>query len=177
MKPEDLKDCSDAELNLKLAELLGTADKWYILKRGLYYRPGGSGYTGRHEEAWTVSKEEAVKHEYKCGDPIEWVNIERAPIPRYASSPELCYGVEETLKAEEYSDISDHGSYYSQQMRYSCHLAAQVVNWDERVGGAVPYARLFPFMHAATRKRVIALICTLTKPNETQPTPDLASNA
>lgn len=174
MKPEDLKDCSDAELNLKLAELLGTADKWYILKRGLYYRPGGSGYTGRHEEAWTVSKEEAVKHEYKCGDPIEWVNIERAPIPRYASSPELCFAVEAALKADMCTDVTDRDSYYSQQMRYSAFLAKLIAT---DLSGAVPHARLFPFMHAEPRKRVIALICTLTKPNETQPTPDLASNA
>lgn len=166
MKPEDLKDCSDAELNLKLAELLGTADRYLIKKRNVYYRVGGGGYTCHQFNAWVQPKAEALKHEYKKGTPDEWVTIEQASVPCYAFSAALCRDVEATLKAEEHTDVTDSGSYYSQQMRYACHLAALVVNWEERVGGAVPYARLFPFMHAEPRKRVIALICTLTPHHE-----------
>lgn len=162
MTPNDLKDRSNADLNKMLAELLGTADKYFVKKRGMYYRENARGYTCHAFDAWILPKEEALKHEYKKGQPDEWVTIEQAPIPRYASNVELCWAIEATLKEEEYTDLSSHGSYYSQQMRYSCHLASLVVNWEERVGGAVPYARLFPFMHADARSRVIALICTLT---------------
>lgn len=36
---------------------------YLIVKRGLYYRPNGCGYTGRESEAWQLPLDEAKKHE------------------------------------------------------------------------------------------------------------------
>jgi len=75
MKPE--------EMDKAIAEHVGTADRWLIVKRGYYYRPNGCGYTSHEHEAWILPLVEAKKHEYLIGE--EPVTISRAPIPAYST--------------------------------------------------------------------------------------------
>lgn len=46
------------------------ADKWVLMKRGLYYRPDAKGYTGNINEAWVVTEEEANRHVYPHDEPV-----------------------------------------------------------------------------------------------------------
>lgn len=64
-----------------IAELCGTADRWVLVKHGLYYRPQAHGYTGRIEEAWILSESEVDLHVYPHGD--DPVTKHRAPLPNY----------------------------------------------------------------------------------------------
>lgn len=72
-----------AELNALFADLCGTADRWVIIKRGLYYRPNGAGYTSHISEAWIVTETEADKHVYPYDEPV---SKRRVPIIDYCGS-------------------------------------------------------------------------------------------
>ena len=48
-----------------------TAAECYVLmKRGLFYRPKGNGYTNNIDEAWLVTEAEASKHVYPHDEPV-----------------------------------------------------------------------------------------------------------
>jgi hypothetical protein len=72
---------NELEMKTAVAVACGTYDRWVIMKRGLYYRPGAMGYTSMIDEAWIVSEKEAVEHEYPHRE--DPVTKERAPIPDY----------------------------------------------------------------------------------------------
>lgn len=46
------------------------ADRWVLMKRGLYYRPNAKGYTGNLAEAWIITEAEADKHVYPHDEPV-----------------------------------------------------------------------------------------------------------
>jgi hypothetical protein len=52
------------------------AEEWLLVKRGLYYRPEGIGYTGIRDNAGRYSREEA---ESTIGPEVTMVRLEDAP--------------------------------------------------------------------------------------------------
>lgn len=86
---------TDAEINAKIAELCNQDDAWLIVKRGLFYRPNGCGYTNNIAEAWKLPREQAEKHIYLRGD--EPVTISRAPYTSYTTDLNACHEMEKTL--------------------------------------------------------------------------------
>ena len=75
-------------INQRIAELCGSGDRYYVMKRGLFYRPSARGYTSNPEEAWKVSYEVAKRHEYLVGD--ERVTVHKVPPPNYLASLDAC---------------------------------------------------------------------------------------
>jgi len=73
---------TNEEINRAVAEHVGTADQWLIVKRGYFYRPDAKGYTAHEPDAWKLPLAEAKKYEYLIGD--EPVTLSRASIPNYA---------------------------------------------------------------------------------------------
>ena len=71
------------EMDRKIAEHVGTADRWLIVKRGYFYRPEAKGYTSSKSEAWKLPLAEAKKHERLIGE--ERVTLSRASIPAYST--------------------------------------------------------------------------------------------
>lgn len=71
------------EIRVMCAEKLGISNRWVLMKRGLYYRPEGHGYTGAIEEAWIINEEEANRHVYPHDEPV---TKHPAPLPDYPGS-------------------------------------------------------------------------------------------
>lgn len=98
------------ELNIAVAELC-VEPLYLIVKRGLYYRPGGGGYTNSVAEAWKLPLHEAKEYEMYVGrDDIpecEKVTLELAPIPDFANSLDACRSFEETLTVDERKEYVD----------------------------------------------------------------------
>jgi hypothetical protein len=65
---------------IAIAKACGVKQKYFIMKRGYYYRPNGSGYTANPAEAWMVSEETARKHVYPHDEPV---TMHPAPLPDY----------------------------------------------------------------------------------------------
>ena len=84
-----------ADINREIAGLCHPDGLWLIVKRGLFYRPNGHGYTDRQSEAWKLPFEEAKKHEYPRGE--EPVTIRKAGDPNYHASLDACAQFEATL--------------------------------------------------------------------------------
>ena len=162
---KELNELSNSELDAKLSALLGI-DRWYVVKRGMFYRPNARGYTYDEREAWALPRAEALTHVYAKGGADERVTITQAPVRRYTMESEYCREVELALKPERYSDVAERGSYYSQQMRYAERLERTLritnVNLCAMSGNALAPAHLFPVITASARVRTIALISTLT---------------
>lgn len=79
--PKPIDHLTPEELRV-IAESLGIASRFVLMKRGLYYRPNGHGYTDRIEEAWILSGEEADKHVYPHDEPV---TKHLAPLPAFAT--------------------------------------------------------------------------------------------
>lgn len=75
---------SNETINAICAEAIGVADRWTVLKRGLYYRPNGNGYTSCIGEAWILTESEADKHVYPHDEPV---TKEKAPLPDFVTDP------------------------------------------------------------------------------------------
>lgn len=80
-------DAGKEQLDAMVAALSGAPKHFYICKRGLYYRPGGNGYTGSRSDAWKLPESEALTHEYKPAGAagIEWVTLEPVEVPAYTT--------------------------------------------------------------------------------------------
>lgn len=93
---------STTEMNLALCEKLGIERLFVILKRDLFYRPNGAGYTSCECEAWKLPEHEARKHEYLHD---ERVTIRRVALPNHfaddASGLWACYLAEKRLTGEQ----------------------------------------------------------------------------
>lgn len=90
---------------LTIARFCGRDNFWVLMKRGLYYRPNGNGYTSDIESAWILSEEEAEKHIYPHDDPV---TKHRALIPDYPNSLDACAEFERRLtqdQCEEYETL------------------------------------------------------------------------
>lgn len=56
-------------------------DAWLLVKRGLYYMPGGNGYTGVRARAGRYTEAEAKAHAYdpgKNGNPVTMIRLSEA---------------------------------------------------------------------------------------------------
>lgn len=89
-------------INIVIAEVSGAADKWTIVKRGLFYCPEAKGYTSDIEKAWILPLVEAKKHEYIHGAHDD-VTLFQAPCPNYHGDLNSCAEFEKTLSDEDYS--------------------------------------------------------------------------
>jgi len=85
---------TNEEINKAIAEHVGTADRWLIVKRGYFYRPEAKGYTSSESEAWKLPLVEAKRYEYLIGD--EPVTLSRASIPNYAGDLNAMHEAEKT---------------------------------------------------------------------------------
>ena len=83
------------EINRAIAEHVGTADQWLIVKRGYFYRPDAKGYTAHEPDAWKLPLAEAKKYEYLIGD--EPVTLSRASIPNYAEDLNAMHEAEKKI--------------------------------------------------------------------------------
>ena len=91
---------TNEEINRAVAEHVGTADRWLIVKRGYFYRPEAKGYTSSESEAWKLPLVEAKRYEYLIGD--EPVTLSRASIPNYAGDLNAMHEAEQQgLKTQE----------------------------------------------------------------------------
>ena len=86
---------TNEEINRAVAEHVGTADQWLIVKRGYFYRPDAKGYTAHEPDAWKLPLAEAKKYEYLIGD--EPVTLSRASIPSYAEDLNAMHEAEKEL--------------------------------------------------------------------------------
>ncbi len=84
--------------NERIAIILGTHDRWHVMKRGLYYRPDAAGYTSNPSEAWILPYAEAKRREYPHDEPV---TIHRAELPNYSDDLNLCAEMEKALTDEE----------------------------------------------------------------------------
>jgi hypothetical protein len=82
------------EVNRAVALVLGTADRWVLMKRGLYYRPNGKGYTADVSEAWVLTEKEADEHTYPHDEPV---TKHPAPLRDYHGSLDACVEMERSL--------------------------------------------------------------------------------
>lgn len=56
-----------------------------LMKRGLWYRPKASGYTGSESEAGRYSREEAKRHEYNPPGCLDPVTVAEFSAPHYTT--------------------------------------------------------------------------------------------
>jgi len=76
----DMKKLTQEEKQRRIAKDCSKDNLWVLVKRGLYYRPQGAGYTSNIQEAWVLSEEEAMKHVYPHDEPV---TKRQAPLPDY----------------------------------------------------------------------------------------------
>lgn len=91
---------TNEEINKAIAEHVGTADRWLIVKRGYFYRPEAKGYTSSESGAWKLPIVEAKRYEYLIGD--EPVTLSRASIPNYAGDLNAIHEAEKALDDHEH---------------------------------------------------------------------------
>lgn len=95
---------TDTEMRIAIAEACGVANRWFIMKRGRYYRPNACGYTSDIKEAWIVTEEEANKHVYPHDEPV---TKHRAPLPDYPNDLNACHEMEKVLSHEQQEQYWD----------------------------------------------------------------------
>lgn len=91
------------EMDREIAEHVGTADRWLIVKRGYFYRPEAKGYTSSELEAWKLPLAEAKKHEYLIGE--EPVTLSRASIPAYSTDLNAMHEAEKAAFTHDDGDL------------------------------------------------------------------------
>jgi len=82
------------EINAIIAKACVTADKYVLMKRGLYWRKNAQGYTSNVAEAWLLSEKEADQYVYPYDEPV---TKHRAPFPEYADDLNAMHEAEKTL--------------------------------------------------------------------------------
>ncbi len=121
---------------IAIAEFCGLADKWVIVKRGLYYRPNAKGYTGNIDEAWIVSEEEANKRVYPHDEPV---TKQRAPVKKYDECLNAMHEAEKCLKKnkpfwntyrKQLNWLMDYGITATSEERFECFLKS-ICKWEE----------------------------------------------
>lgn len=90
---------------IAIAEACGVANRWVIMKCGLYYRPDAKGYTSNLSEAWIVSEDVADAHVYPHDEPV---TKHRAPIPDYCGDLNAMHIAEKRLHASERQKFQDY---------------------------------------------------------------------
>lgn len=138
---------TDQELNLKVAHECGTANRWLIMKHGLYYRPNAHGYTENIKEAWVVSEEEVNKHVYPHGD--QPVTKHRAPVPDYCNDLNACHQMEAG-----HLDADECATYARLLMKHHPSYCVSVLDGRDRQGD-FEY-ETYQIIHATARQRTEA---------------------
>jgi hypothetical protein len=121
------------KMRIKIAEFCGIADKFVLMKRGLYYRPNANGYTSNPSEAWIMTEAQADNYTYPHDEPV---TKHRAPLPNYPSDLNACHEAESNLGAL--------------QELFTFNLI-KVLGWSARK------ASFFDLMHATAAQRAEAL--------------------
>lgn len=132
---------TDNEINKAIAEACGVADRWVIMKRGLYYRPNANGYTNRIEEAWVVTEDVADKHTYPHDEPV---TKHPALVPDYLNDLNACHEMEMELPTEKRHGDKSYAHYLWQLSGHPFE------------GGSTWYV-----LHATARQRCEAFLKTL----------------
>lgn len=161
----ELEAMTDDKLRVMLAELAGTADRWHLVKRGLFYRPDAHGYTQHSHEAWILTKEQAKTHEYKRGDAsCDWITIVQAPLPNYPEDLNACHTVIESLSKQ--GPVEFQGSRYTNLRSVFAVKLLSVIYGEEYHWSLAGPSSLDVFNVAAAKPRsvTIALILTFQKP-------------
>lgn len=113
VQPADSGGKTPEQMRVEIAKWCGTDNLFVLKKRGLYYRPGGAGYTGNINEAWVLSKDEAETHVYPHDEPV---TMHPAPTPNYPTSLDAMATAEAMLThtpKREYAKylIANHGEF------------------------------------------------------------------
>lgn len=82
------------EQQIAIAEACGLANRFVIMKHGLYYKSNAHGYTNNISEAWIVAEEIADEHTYPYDAPV---TKHLAPLPDYLNDLNAMHGAEKTL--------------------------------------------------------------------------------
>ena len=86
------------ETNAAIAKIIGEDDLYFIVKRGMFYRPDAHGYTWSKREAWRLPLAEAKKHEYPKGtDPV---TLQKCPPRDFCGSHDAMAVAKKWIKDE-----------------------------------------------------------------------------
>ena len=132
------------KMRVMCAEACGTAERYAVIKAGLYYRPNACGYTNRIEEAGIYTKASAER-EVVSGEPMD---IRLMPPPKYDTSLDAMAEAEATLTDEEYrayaklfiqqAETSGRSAENKSRMIISAHAIDRLVNFLIAKGLAQP---------------------------------------
>jgi hypothetical protein len=96
------------EKRIAIAKVCGVHNQFVLVKRGLYYRPEGQGYTSNINEAWRLPEEQATRHEYPHDRPV---TKKPAPLPDYFGDLNAMHEAEKVLDVSPESPGSIRYSY------------------------------------------------------------------
>lgn len=82
---------------VRIAEALGVARQFFLVKRGLYWRPNAKGYTSCMAEAWRLSEEEANRYVHPHDTPV---TKQSAPLPDYHTDPSAALSICEFMRGK-----------------------------------------------------------------------------
>jgi hypothetical protein len=131
---------TDNELRALMARVLGEDDRYVLMKRGLYYRPGGHGYTESISEAWVLPEAEADKRVTKHIEEAPVTKL-KAPLKDYPNDLNEMWKAEKTLRALAY-----------------LYQLGEVVCGDRNA--MATSGKLAELIHATARQRCIAFLRT-----------------
>lgn len=117
----------------------GDGEGWALLKRGLYWRPNGQGYTGRKSEAGIYSDQQAsayVEHDDSDGTTkVRWVDAPDLS-PSCSTETALLYYIIRALTAERALIQAEARGAERMKERAADHIAARAEEL-RATGGAV----------------------------------------
>lgn len=111
------------EINERIAKLLGKDDLYFVMKRGLYYRPNAKGYTSNEREAWRLPLEQAKLHEYPHDEPVT--------IQKCSQTPDYCNSLDACREFEDAMDEKTRTEYLS-HLDYVCGAEAAIASAHRR---------------------------------------------
>lgn len=88
------------QINAAIDAILGPSLFVGLKKRGLWYRPGGHGYTSCEREAGRYTREQAKQHEYPHDEPVTIHEFSRLD---YCNSLDACREFESKLTGDDRS--------------------------------------------------------------------------